>query len=295
MFINDKYYGVDFTGIGKGHINFKYLGGTDYEKKYTTILSMIEHFIVSLYGVLSNPIYTKDDLKKLDDVLAKHKDVVQAYKNFDTFKKMFPNISIMVDLKTPNQIVSMYYPKIREKVFDLLTKCGMDAGLINYDSDSGRIQIKDATLTQCFEISGVDIFQCKVKGNIKQCDIFHSEIVDSTIFESNVFGMSECKDSKIEDSYISRNVEVNNCYVFGPKGVFSGDMKGGIFRQGRSTKFATFSDDTEIVEIEKRQEILVGILRDIASSHPEVRDLIMQRLSTLAKEGEVITVVHNVQ
>ena len=51
----------------------------------------------------------------------------------------------------------------------------------------------------------------------------------------------------------------------------------------------------EIVEIEKRQEILVGILRDIASSHPEVRDLIMQRLSTLAKEGEVITVVHNVQ
>jgi hypothetical protein len=51
----------------------------------------------------------------------------------------------------------------------------------------------------------------------------------------------------------------------------------------------------EIVEIEKRQEILVGILRDIASSHPEVRDLIMQRLSALAKEGEVITVVHNIQ
>ena len=51
----------------------------------------------------------------------------------------------------------------------------------------------------------------------------------------------------------------------------------------------------EILEIEKRQEILVGILRDIASSHPEVRDLIMQRLSALAKEGEVITVVHTVQ
>ena len=51
----------------------------------------------------------------------------------------------------------------------------------------------------------------------------------------------------------------------------------------------------EMIEIEKRQDILVGILRDIASSHPEVRDLIMQRLSNLAKEGEVITVVHNVQ
>ena len=51
----------------------------------------------------------------------------------------------------------------------------------------------------------------------------------------------------------------------------------------------------EMVEIEKRQEILVGILRDIASTHPEVRDLIMQRLSSIAKEGEVITIVHDVQ
>ena len=51
----------------------------------------------------------------------------------------------------------------------------------------------------------------------------------------------------------------------------------------------------EMVEIEKRQEVLVGILRDIASSHPEVRDLIMERLSMIAKEGEVITIVHDVQ
>jgi hypothetical protein len=51
----------------------------------------------------------------------------------------------------------------------------------------------------------------------------------------------------------------------------------------------------EMVEIEKRQEVLVGILRDIASEHPEVRDLIMQRLSAIAKEGEVITIVQHVQ
>mgnify|MGYP003337444665 CR=1 FL=1 len=51
----------------------------------------------------------------------------------------------------------------------------------------------------------------------------------------------------------------------------------------------------EMVEIEKRQEVLVGILRDIASTHPEVRDLIMKRLSSIAKEGEVITIVHDVQ
>lgn len=50
----------------------------------------------------------------------------------------------------------------------------------------------------------------------------------------------------------------------------------------------------EMVEIEKRQEVLVGILRDIASEHPEVRDLIMRRLSAVSKETEVITVIADV-
>jgi NADH dehydrogenase/NADH:ubiquinone oxidoreductase subunit G len=49
----------------------------------------------------------------------------------------------------------------------------------------------------------------------------------------------------------------------------------------------------EMIEIEEKQHILVNILRDIASEHPEVRDKIMSRLAQVAKKGEVITVVHN--
>jgi phosphatidylinositol kinase/protein kinase (PI-3 family) len=51
----------------------------------------------------------------------------------------------------------------------------------------------------------------------------------------------------------------------------------------------------EMLEIEKRQDILVGILRDIATEHPEIRDKIMRRLSEASKEQEVITIVHDVQ
>lgn len=50
----------------------------------------------------------------------------------------------------------------------------------------------------------------------------------------------------------------------------------------------------EMVEIEKRQEILVNILKDIASEYPEVRDEIMRRLSSISRTDEVITVVHDV-
>lgn len=51
----------------------------------------------------------------------------------------------------------------------------------------------------------------------------------------------------------------------------------------------------EMVEIERRQEILVSILKDIASEYPQIRDEIMRRLSSFAKDNEVITVVHDVQ
>ena len=50
----------------------------------------------------------------------------------------------------------------------------------------------------------------------------------------------------------------------------------------------------EMIEIERKQEILVKILKDIASEHPEIRDKIMQRLSDISKEREVITIVQNV-
>ena len=78
----------------------------------------------------------------------------------------------MVDLKTADQIVEMYYPKMREKIFELLTKADLNEGLINYDSDTGRMQLKDADLMRCFEIEGMDIVDCKIQGNVINCDLF---------------------------------------------------------------------------------------------------------------------------
>jgi hypothetical protein len=51
----------------------------------------------------------------------------------------------------------------------------------------------------------------------------------------------------------------------------------------------------EMLDIERKQAILVDILKDIASTHPQIRDEIMRRLSQVSKEQEVITIVHNVQ
>jgi hypothetical protein len=50
----------------------------------------------------------------------------------------------------------------------------------------------------------------------------------------------------------------------------------------------------EMLEIERKQDILVEILKDIASEYPQIRDEIMRRLSAVSKEREVITIVTDV-
>ena len=50
----------------------------------------------------------------------------------------------------------------------------------------------------------------------------------------------------------------------------------------------------EMLEIERKQDVLKDILKDIAAEHPEVRDKIMRRLAEVAKGSEVITVVRDV-
>ena len=250
MFVNEKYYGINFSKLPKDYIEFRYLGGKDYEKKYNTILNLTEHFILSLYETLMYPEYTQEDVSKLNAILEKHSGIVESYKDYQTFKKKFPNIKLMVDLKTYDQIVETFYPRMREELFNLLTKAGLTEGKINYDADTGRMQLKDAELMRCFEIKGIDVVDCKIQGNIINCDVFSSELINSSILESNLFGASDASDCKIEDSYVSKNVMVKDSYVFGARGVFSGEMDGGIFRKGRATKMARF-ENTEIIEIEK--------------------------------------------
>jgi len=250
LFVSEKYYGVNFSKIPKNYIEFRYLGGKDYEKKYNTIMDLTEHFVLSLYETLTDPVYNEEDLKKLDAILENHRSVIESYRDYQTFKKNFPKIHLMVDLKTYDQIVETFYPKMREKLFDLLTKAGLTEALINYDADTGKMQIKNAELMKCFEINGVDIVDSKIQGNIINCDIFSSELINSSILESNLFGSTDVADSKIEDSYVSKNVICKDSYVFGIRGVFSGEMEGGIFRKGRATKLARF-ENAEIIEIEK--------------------------------------------
>ena len=52
----------------------------------------------------------------------------------------------------------------------------------------------------------------------------------------------------------------------------------------------------EMLEIERRHQILMTILKEIAAEHPEIRDKVMSRLSDASKKlNETVTIVQDVR
>jgi NADH:ubiquinone oxidoreductase subunit E len=52
----------------------------------------------------------------------------------------------------------------------------------------------------------------------------------------------------------------------------------------------------EMLEIERRQQILMTILKEIAAEHPEIRDKVMSRLSDASQKlNETVTIVQDVR
>jgi hypothetical protein len=49
MYPDSKYYGINFEKRHKNYLEFRYLGGKDWEKKTTTILHMLDQFLVQLW------------------------------------------------------------------------------------------------------------------------------------------------------------------------------------------------------------------------------------------------------
>ena len=80
---NDKYYGVNFTKLPDGYLEFRYLGDKDYEKKVRDIREVIDYIVLYLYDILSHRIngYTEEDLVSLQKMMSKYSKVVRSFSN----------------------------------------------------------------------------------------------------------------------------------------------------------------------------------------------------------------------
>lgn len=246
-----KYYGINFTKLTKGYLEFRYLGGRDYQKKPDTIIKIMNDSIILLYESIKEKSYTEDNLKKLGVIYNKHSNLIKAYKSYDEFKKRYPKIKLTVDLRTHRDVISMYYPNIRDKIFELISQSSLKVGFVNYDSDKGRIQVKDAKFNPCYKVENVDLIECRIKGNVDNCNIFSCEITDSNVESSNVIGSTNIYYSKVKDCYLTRDTTCENSYIYGVNSITIGEVVGGVFRSGNITSETILSPTTEVVQYKR--------------------------------------------
>ncbi len=246
-----KYYGVNFTKLIKGYLEFRYLGGKNYHEKYDDIIKVVDESLISLFRSVNNKEYSADNKEELKMIFNKHLKLIRAYKDLNGLFTEFPKIKFYCDMQDDPKITNLYYLNVRDRIFKILCEAQLKQGEINYDSDKGKIQIRNANLTNCHEISNVDLIECTIEGNLSNCELFHCKVDNSILDDCKLYMETDIKNSKINNCYFGKTCTANNIYVYGKKGTFNGEMKGGIFREGFVGNFAIISPETDVIEFKK--------------------------------------------
>lgn len=252
IFPNTKYYGINFDKKVKNYLEFRYLGGKDYENKLDDILYLLERFIIQLWNSCQDSNFTILNKLELKRILNNTKSIVDGYRDYKSIPKNWKDITIMVDLQEHEQIIKIHWDRIKERVMDLFSEGGLKSGIVNYDSDTGKIQVKDGKFSAAYLIQDVELIDCEINGNITNCDMYGSKIKDGIVTRSNLYLSTEVRDCKVESSYVHGSCNIYNSYVYGRDGVFKGKMVGGIFREGNIGDSARF-EETEVVVSKKIQ------------------------------------------
>lgn len=258
----DKYYGVNFTKLSKGYLEFRYLGNRDYQKKIREIREVIDYVILYLYDILSRRIvgYSKEDLARLQTMMNEYSKVVRSFSNTDFFFRNYPDFHIFVDLKGFDESIKTYFPMIRHKIFDLIVEGNISSGYFNYDTTTGRYQLKEARSRGAFMIEDMDLLGCDIKnGVLKNCNIYECEIKKSALEECTVASGTKVLSSKIKGSIVEYSNELNDCFIDCENKTINCKIEGGVLRAGNLGENAEVSKETYKVKgwADRRKERFV--------------------------------------
>ena len=246
---NDKYYGINFTNITNPketqRVEYRYIGGRDYEKNIGNVVYFLDRFILDTYGSVDSP-FNISDSRKLEDYLDRNISKLKSFSKYENFLIEYPNITLQIDQNNTYELVNSYFIRFYKKIWDILDSCE-DIGecIINYTTKQQTLEIVDADIKLIGGIKNVDLISCNITGGmIEGCQIYSSEIVNAHISKSKIDN-SSVKGSKVITTRVETS-KLENCYFEG--GVLNSDMVGGVWRSGELGPFASISPETKIVD-----------------------------------------------
>lgn len=244
---NDKYYGVNFMHVNNEkesqRLEFRYIGGKDYEKNIGQLIYFMDKFIINVYDSIDMP-FDSEDANRLEEYLETNISLFKNFSKYDNFIIEFPTIQIQVDQNSNYDLVSAYYPKIYNRIYNLIdSTIGLKECIINYVTTTQLMEVVDANIKASSNLSGYDFINCKTEGIIENslfvgCQVSNSQLTKCSL-ENSEADNSKILNCKVESSSLT------GCYVM--NGFMNGDMFGGVFRSGKLGPYATMDSDVKIV------------------------------------------------
>ncbi len=244
---NDKYYGINFMHINsdKEHqrLEFRYIGGRDYEKNIGQLVYFMDRFVISVYDSIDVD-FNSEDINKLEEYLEMNIALFKNFSKYDNFIVDFPTIQVQIDQNSNYDIVSAYYPKIYNKIYNIIDSTnGLKECIVNYITSTQVMEIVDATIKTTSSIKTYDLINCKVEGIIEDCFLVGTEITNSQLSKCRL-QHSNATNSKVLNCKVEGST-LNNCYFM--EGYLNGDMFGGVFRSGQLGPYATLDSEVKVV------------------------------------------------
>jgi hypothetical protein len=244
---NDKYYGVNFLNIlenkEKQRLEFRYIGGKDYEKNIGQVIYFMERFIINSYDSIDVG-FNDVDIIKLEEYL---EDNIKKYKNlsnYDNFIVEFPGIQIQIDQVSNYDIISSFYNKVFSKIFSLIdTTEELKECIINYVTRTQTLEVVDASIKTSATIKGIEFINCDVEGIFDDCFFLNTDVSNSQITKSGIQN-SDVINSKVLNCNVDGST-LENCYF--QEGYLNGEMRGGIYRSGKLGPYAQMDSEVKIV------------------------------------------------
>jgi hypothetical protein len=234
-FPKSKYYGINFEKRTSNYLEFRYIGGKDWEKKTAKILHLLDSFLVQLWKSTESRWFSGPNSLELKKILSKNKRIIDARIDSSVIEKKWKNIDFTVDLHKDKQIIDLHWANIQKKVLRLFTHGALKKGHINYDTDTGKVQVKDGELSYCVGLDGYDFIDCDIRGELVNCDIFGGTMDGSDIEYCNFYNGVKIHSTKLKNCYIGVDSIATDCYIYG-RGILKGKMIKGIFREGTYDK-----------------------------------------------------------
>jgi uncharacterized protein YjbI with pentapeptide repeats len=243
----DKYYGINFLHINSSkdsqRLEFRYIGGKDYEKNIGQLVYFMDRFIINVSDCIDSQ-FDDQDIDKLEEYLETNISLFKNFSKYDKFISEFPSIQIQIDQNNNYDVVSAYYSKIYQKLYNLIDgTSNLSECIINYVTSTQTMEVVDTSIKSTSTLNGYDFVNCKIEGILDNSLFTGCEISDSQLTKCGIEN-SEVLNSKVLNCRVE-SATLTGCYLM--NGYMNGDMIGGVFRSGKLGPYATMDSDVKVV------------------------------------------------